>query len=79
MHFVLLVDCTDKCMGRYRCGSTLKNELPKPRGSLANDIPSHAIEQADQEVRQDGAIHSMCQTHNNFHIFKFCVLFNFIY
>ena len=31
----------------------LKDELPEPRGSLANDIPSHAIEQASQEVCQD--------------------------
>ena len=31
----------------------LKDELPELRGSLANDIPSHAIEQANQEVRQD--------------------------
>ena len=31
----------------------LKDELPEPRGSLANDIPFHAIEQANQEVRQD--------------------------
>ena len=53
MHFVLLVDCTNKCTGRWRCGSTSKDELPKPRGSLANDIPSPAIEQAKQEVWQD--------------------------
>ena len=33
--------------------STLKDELPEPRGSLANDIPSRAIERANQEVRQD--------------------------
>ena len=25
------------------CESTLKDELPQPRGSLANNIPSHAI------------------------------------
>ena len=31
----------------------LKDELPEPRGSLANNIPSHAIEQANQEVQQD--------------------------
>ena len=31
----------------------LKDELPDPRGSLANNIPSHAIEQANQEVQQD--------------------------
>ena len=34
-------------------GSTPKDELPDPRGSLANDIPSRAIEQASQEVWQD--------------------------
>ena len=28
----------------------LKDELPEPRVSLANDIPSRAIEQANQEV-----------------------------
>ena len=46
MRFILLLDIssTDKCMGRWRCGSTLKDELPDPRGSLTNDIPSHAIE-----------------------------------
>ena len=34
-------------------GSTLKGELFDPRGSLASDIPSCAIEQANQEIRQD--------------------------
>ena len=29
-----------------------KDGLPDPRGSLANEIPSHAIEQANQEVWQ---------------------------
>ena len=29
------------------------NELPELRGSLANDIPSCAIKQANQEVQQD--------------------------
>ena len=53
MHFVLLVDCTDKCTGWWCCKSTLKDELPEPSGSLANNIPSHAIEQANKEVRQD--------------------------
>ena len=41
---------TDECTGRWRCGSTSKDELPKPRGFLANDMPSHVIEQAIQEV-----------------------------
>ena len=31
------------------CEITLKDELPQPRGFLANNIPSHAIEQANQE------------------------------
>ena len=29
--------------------NTPKDGLPDPRGSLANDIPSHAIEQPNQE------------------------------
>ena len=29
------------------CESTSKNELPQSRGSLANNIPLHAIEQAN--------------------------------
>ena len=47
--FALLVDCTDKCTGRWRwlCKSTSKDELPQPRGSLTNNIPSRAIEQAN--------------------------------
>ena len=51
MHFILLVDCTVKYTGRWHHGSTLKDEQPEPRGSLANSIPSRAIEQANQEVR----------------------------
>ena len=35
------------------CESTSKDELPQPRGSLANNIPSRAIEQANQEFGQD--------------------------
>ena len=42
-----------KCTGRWHCGRTPKDELPDPRGSLANDILSCAIEQANQKVRQD--------------------------
>ena len=51
MHFVLLLDTssTDECTGRWCRGSTPKDELPEPRGSLANDIPSHAIEQVNQK------------------------------
>ena len=30
-----------------------EDELTEPRGSLANNIPSFATEQANQEVRQD--------------------------
>ena len=35
MNFVSLVDCTDKRTGRWCCGSTSKDELHDPRGSLA--------------------------------------------
>ena len=35
------------------CESTLKDELPQPAGCLANNIPSRAIEQANQKFRQD--------------------------
>ena len=38
---------------------TSKDELPEPRGSLAKDLPFRAIEQANQEVRQDDR-HSQC-------------------
>ena len=49
----MCASCTDKCTGQWCCGSTSKDELPEPRGSLANEIPSCAIEQANQEVQQD--------------------------
>ena len=44
---------TDKCTGWWCCGSTAKDGLPDPRGSLANEIPSCIIEQANQEFRQE--------------------------
>ena len=44
---------TVKCIGRWCCERTAKNELHDPRGSLANDIPSYAIVQAIQKVWQD--------------------------
>ena len=52
MRFVVLVDCTDKCIqdNGTSCRSTSKDEIPEPRGSLANDVTSHAIKQANQEV-----------------------------
>ena len=63
--------------------STSKDELPEPRESSANEVTSHAIEQANQEVRKTIAIHDMCQTkcqmHSNFCIFKFHVRFNLVY
>ena len=49
----LLYYSTDKCTGRWRCGSTLKDGLPDPGGSLANVIPPCAIEQINQEVQQE--------------------------
>ena len=42
MRFVLLLDNKltphVKCTGQWRCGRTLKDELPNPQWSLANDI-----------------------------------------
>ena len=49
LHFIIVLIA--KCTGQWHCaGSTSKDELPDPRGSLENDIPSHAIEQANQEL-----------------------------
>ena len=42
-----LVDSTDNDAAS---DSTLKGKLPELRELLANDMPSHAIEQANQEV-----------------------------
>ena len=55
MRFIVLLDSklTDQCTGQWHCGRTPKDELPDPRESLANDIPSCAIEQANQKVQQD--------------------------
>ena len=55
MCFALLVDCTDKCTGQWLwlSESTSKDELPQSRGSLTNNIPSRAIEQANQEYCKD--------------------------
>ena len=57
MCFILLLDTgsTDKCTGWWGHGSTPKDKLSdhEPRGPLANNIPSCAIEQANQEVWQD--------------------------
>ena len=47
---IVLISVQDDGNG---CASTSKNELPQPRGSLTNNIPSRAIEQANQEFRQD--------------------------
>ena len=48
---VKLISIQDVMAGH--CGSTLKDKLCDPRGSFANNIPSHVIEQANREVRQD--------------------------
>ena len=48
--WIVLISVQD---GGNSCESTSKDELPQPRGSLANNIPSCAIEQANQEFRQD--------------------------
>ena len=47
---IILISVQDDGDG---CESTLKDEVPQPRGSLANNIPSHTIDQANQEFRQD--------------------------
>ena len=47
--------------------TTLKDELPDPRGSLANDIPSYAIEQANQRFDKTTTIHNMRQTKRQIH------------
>ena len=52
----------DKCTGQWCCGNTPKDGLPDPSGSLANKIPSRAIEQANHEIQQDNCIHNTCQT-----------------
>ena len=44
---------TDKCTWWWHCGSTPKHGLPDQRGSLASEITSHAIEQANQEVQKE--------------------------
>ena len=50
-HFIVVLIA--KCTGKWYCESFPKDELPDPRWFVANNIPSHAIEQANQEVRQD--------------------------
>ena len=55
MCFVLLLNVLisvqdDDAVEPASCGSAWKDELPEPRGSLANNKPSRAIEQANQEV-----------------------------
>ena len=47
---VVLISVQDDADG---CESTSKDELPQPKGSLANNVLSCAIEQANQEFRQD--------------------------
>ena len=44
---------TDKCTGRWRRGSTPKDGVNDPRRSLANKVPSHAVQQVNQEVQQE--------------------------
>ena len=45
-YLIVLISVQDNGTG---CGSTSKDELPEPRGFLTNNIPSRAIEQANQE------------------------------
>ena len=44
---IVLISVQDDANG---CESTSKDELPQPRGCLANNIPSRATEQANQEL-----------------------------
>ena len=77
---IVLISVQD---GGDGCESTLKDEIPQPGGSLYTF--SCYIEQANQEFRHIYgfnkmiAIHNTCETHSNFRIFKFCMLFNFVY
>ena len=43
----------DKCTGQLLFGSILKDGLTDPRGFLENQIPYHAKEQANQDIRQE--------------------------
>ena len=44
---------TDKCTGKLPFGSTPKDGLTDPRGSLVNQIPYHAKEQTNQDIQQE--------------------------
>ena len=92
VHYILLFDAssTDKCTGQWWCGSTPKDELPKARESLANNISSCVIEQASQDVRKDDCHlqHTQARTrvkpsvkhiYSNLHILKFHMWFTFVY
>ena len=50
MHVPIVTRLSIMALLRYLTAP--KDGLPDPRGSLANEIPSRAIEQANQEVRQ---------------------------
>ena len=42
----------DKCIGWLCCGNALKDGLPT-EGVFKDEIPSHAIEQTNQDVQQE--------------------------
>ena len=44
---------TDKCTGQWRHGSTPKDGVNDTRRSLVNKVPSHAVQQVNQEVQQE--------------------------
>ena len=76
LYFIMVLIA--KYTGQWCCaGSTSKDRLPDPRGSLANNVPCRAIEQVSQEVDKTTAIHNThqtkCQLHSIFCIFKFRV------
>ena len=47
-----LLSVQDDIDGAVKYLKARKDGLPDPRRSLADEIPSHAIEQANQEIRQ---------------------------
>ena len=78
---LVLIQC--KCTGQQHLGSTSKDELPEPRGSLVNDMLSVLQSKPIKMFNKTTAIHNTCQTKHqmlsNFRIFKFRMLFNFVY
>ena len=82
--FYYLSGSTDQCTGRWCCGCTPKDELQRMNYLIKEDLQqiiylpmlqSKPIKSFDKMI----AIHNTHQTHSNFCILKFRVLFNFVY